>query len=258
MRYLVLFKTMLKQEFILMRRYLFNFISGLIAIYIIFLLIFLGARALGGGAPGFGATLDAIVVGFLVWTFALFTYSDMAQGMVREAQEGTLEQLYMSPLGFTRVCLFRSVSSFSITLTFNVVILLLMMATTGRWLHLDVISLLPLILLTLAGVCGIGFIMAGLALVFKRLESFIGILQFAMVGLIVAPIDRFPILRYLPLAEGSRLIRGVMAEGLSIGTLPIGDLLFLAINTAFYFGGGLLVFNLLLKTAKNRGLLGHY
>jgi len=257
-RYLVLFKTMLKQEFIVMRRYLFDTVAALIAIYIIFLLIFFGARALGGDVPGFGGTLDAIVVGFLVWTFALFAYSSFAQAMVREAQEGTLEQLYMSPVGFTWVCLFRIVGSFSRMLTFNIVLLVLMMATTGRWLHLDVVSLLPLVLLTLAGVYGIGFIVGGLALVFKRIESFVGILQFGMAGLIAAPIDRFSVLRYLPLAEGNRLIRQVMTEGLSLGTLATGDLLFLVINAAFYFGGGLLVFSLLLKTAKNRGLLGHY
>jgi len=257
-RSVVLFKAMLKREFIVMRRYLFNFISGLIGIYILFLLIFFGARALGGGVPGFGATLDAIVVGFLVWTFAIFAYSDLAQGMVREAQEGTLEQLYMSPVGFIWVCLFRIVGAFSQMLTFNIVLLVLMMATTGRWLHLDVASLVPLILLTLAGVYGIGFIMGGLALVFKRIESLVGIVQFGMVGLIAAPSDRFPVLRYLPLAEGNRLIRRVMAEGVCLGTLPTGDLLFLVINSAFYFGVGLIAFNLLLNTAKNRGLLGHY
>ncbi|MCI2426462.1 ABC transporter permease, partial [Candidatus Acetothermia bacterium] len=134
MRYLVLFKTMFKWEFIIMRRYLFNMLSALISIYILFLLIFLGVRALGGGAPGFGGTLDAIVVGFLVWIFALFTYGNFAGGMIREAQEGTLEQLYMSSVGFIWVSLFRSMSSFLITLIFNITLLILMMATTGRWL----------------------------------------------------------------------------------------------------------------------------
>ena len=258
MKYLVLFKTMLKWEFIIMRRYLFNMLSALITIYILFLLIFFGARALGGGAPGFDGTLDAIVVGFLVWIFAIFTYSNFAQGMIREAQEGTLEQLYMSSVGFIWVSLFRSVSSFLITLTFNITLLVLMMATTGRWLHLDVVSLLPLILLTLAGVYGIGLVMGGLALVFKRIESFVQIFQFALVGLIAAPIDRFPFLRYLPLAEGTRLIRRVMTEGLSIVALPAGDLLFVVINSALYLSLGLITFNLLLKTAKSRGLLGHY
>jgi ABC-2 type transport system permease protein len=255
---LVLFKTILKREFVEMRRYLFNFIGAIISIYILFLLVFFGARALGGGAPGFGGTLDGIIVGFLVWTFALFAYSEFGQGMAREAQEGTLEQLYMSSVGFTWVALFRIVSSFLIMLAFNIAILLLMMVTTGRWLHLDVASLLPLVLLTLAGVYGIGFIVGGLALVFKRIESFTGILQFALVGLIAAPLDRFPVLRALPLAEGNRLIRQVMAEGLSIAELPTGDLLFLVLNSAFYLGIGLIALSFLLKTAKNRGLLGHY
>jgi len=91
--------------------------------FMLFLLIFFGARALGGGVPGFGDTLDAIVVGFLVFTFAAFAYIEFALKMVREAQEGTLEQLYMSPVGFTWVSLFRIVSSFWFHLTFNSVFL---------------------------------------------------------------------------------------------------------------------------------------
>jgi len=258
LKYLILLKAILKQEFIMMKRYLFNTIAGLTTIYILFLLIFLGARALGGGAPGFGATLDGIVVGFLVWTFAIFAYSEFAQGMLREAQEGTLEQLYMSSIGFTWVSVFRIISSFLLMLSFNIVLLVLMMATTGRWLHLDVVSLLPLILLTLAGVYGIGFAIGGLALVFKRIQSFVGIFQFAMVGLIAAPIDRFEFLRFLPLAEGNRLIRQVMTEDISIFQLPATDLLFLLANSVFWFGLGFLAFKLLENVARDRGLLGHY
>ena len=133
-----------------------------------------------------------------------------------------------------------------------------MMIVTGRWLHLDVVSLLPLILLTLAGVYGIGFAIGGLALVFKRIESFVQIFQFAIVGLIAAPVDRFPVLRYLPLAEGARLIRRVMTEGLSIFELPATDLFFLFANSTIYLGLGFLAFKLLENVARDRGLLGHY
>ena len=226
--------------------------------FMLFLLIFFGARALGGGVPGFGDTLDAIVVGFLVFTFAAFAYIEFALKMVREAQEGTLEQLYMSPLGFTWVCLFRILSSFSFMLMGNIVLLVLVMAVSSRWLHLDVVSLLPLILLTVAGAYGIGFAMAGLALVFKRIQSFVGIFQFALVGPVAAPIDRFPFLRYLPLAEGNRLIRQVMIERLSIFELPATDLLFLLVNSVFWFGLGFLAFKLMENMARDRGLLGHY
>lgn len=258
MKFLVLFTTMLKREFILMKRYLFNFLSAIISIYILFLLIFFGARTLGGDAVDFGGTLDGIVVGFLVWTFAIFAYSEFGQGMVREAQEGTLEQLYMSPVGFVWVCVFRMIASLSITWVLNIALLVLMMLTTGRWLTLDLLSLLVLLLPTLAGVYGIGFMVGGLALVFKRIESFTGILQFALVGLVAVPIGRFPFLRYLPLAEGNRLIRRVMAEGVSVSELPMGDLVFLFAHSVFYLLLGLLVFSVLISAAKNKGLLGHY
>ena len=70
MRHLVLFWALLKKEYIYLKRYSFNTISGIITIYLVFLLIFYGVKALGGA--NFGDTLEGIVVGFMVWTFAIF------------------------------------------------------------------------------------------------------------------------------------------------------------------------------------------
>lgn len=40
-----------------------------------------------------GESLEGLVVGFLVWTFAIAAYSDLSWELMREAQQGTLEQL---------------------------------------------------------------------------------------------------------------------------------------------------------------------
>jgi ABC-2 type transport system permease protein len=262
MRLAVLFKALFKKEIIYLKRYYFNTISSIITIYIIFLIIFFGVKALGGGggtpSPSFGDTLSGIVVGFIVWTFALFAYSDLSWAMIQEAQQGTLEQLYMSPLGFGWVSIFRIASGFIISTLINVLLLILMMASSGRWLHIDVISIAPLLLLTIAGVYGIGFLMGGLALIFKRVQATFQILQFVFVALIAVPLDRFEFLKYLPLSFGTRLIAEVMIAETSIFELPLEDLLFLVINSMFYFGLGFLAFKFLEGVARDRGLLGHY
>lgn len=98
--------------------------------------------------------------------------SDTHQSKIQvELLKGTLEQLAMSPLGFGRVLLSRLAAAFLFDLLVMLLFLLLMMASTGKWLHLDLLSLLPLLLLTMAGVLGIGFIMGGLALVFKQIQA---------------------------------------------------------------------------------------
>lgn len=261
MRHLVLFKALLKKEYIYLKRYYFNTLSGIVTIYLVFLIIFYGAKALLGGSSasaGFGETLDGIVVGFMVWTFAVLAYSDLSWAMIQEAQQGTLEQLYMTPLGFSWVALFRVITTFIFNGLIVVLMLFLMMASSGKWLHLDLLSLTPLMLLTIAGVYGIGFFMGGLALVFKQVQAAFQILQFVFVFLIAAPLEQLPFMRFLPLSLGTRLIGEVMIGELSLGQLPPGEILFLIGNSAFYFGLGFLAFKLLENVARDRGLLGHY
>ncbi len=259
MRYLALFIAQLKIRYIYLKRYYFDTLSMIVTIFLVFLIIFFGATWLLGGTPGdTGDTLEGIVVGFMVWTFALMAYSTLSWGMIEEAQQGTLEQLYMSPLGFGWVTILRVAAHFIFNLLIVIVILLLMMGTTGRWLNLDVLSLIPLVLLTIAGAYGIGFFMGGLALVFKRVQSALQILQFVLVIFIAAPFGWMPFMRFLPLSLGTRLIGAVMIDGRTLLELPPGDVLFLIANSAVYFGLGFLAFKLFEDVARDRGLLGHY
>jgi len=258
MRQAIVLKAMMKRNFLFVWRYPFNLAAGLISLFLIFLVIFYGAQALGGGNPAFGATLSGIVMGFMLWSFVIFAYSDLTWDLINEAQQGTLEQLYMSPLGFGWVAISHILSFLLINLVITFGMLFVMMAITGRWLNVDFISVLPLMLLTVWAVYGFGFLMGGLALVFKQVQAAFQILQFVWLGLIAAPLDQFPLLKYAPVSWGTHLLGRVMIGGESIFELPTADLLFLVVNSAFYFTLGFLGFKLFERVARDRGLLGHY
>lgn len=131
MRRFYTFLAVLTRFLIEIKRYPFNTFSGLVTLYLIFLLLFAGAKyAQGFGVNVFGEGLEALVVGFLVWTFALAAYSDLSWEIMREAQQGTLEQLYMCPFGFRFVSIAWVLSSFLVSLIFAGVLLGLMMVTT--------------------------------------------------------------------------------------------------------------------------------
>jgi len=192
-----------------------------------------------------------------VWTFALSAYSDLSWSIMREAQQGTLEQLYMCPFGFRFVSFAWIVSSFLTTFVFSGTLLFLMMVTTGKYLRLPIGTLLPLAFLTVAPIYGIGFVMAGLALVFKRIQAFFQILQFVFVFFLFIPPDSWWV-KTLPLSLGTRLIGKAMTEGQSLWDLPPLDLFVLLGVAAFYLGLGLLIFSFCERTGKDRGLLAHY
>jgi len=260
MRYLYLLKAMMKKNFLIIWRYPFNLVAGIISIMMIFLVIFYGAQFIGGSNPGFGHTLEGIVMGVMLWTFIIFAFSDLTWDFINEAQQGTLEQLYMSSLGFGWVSLSYVLTFLLINLTLTLGMFFLMMALTGRWLHLDFLSLIPLMLLTVWGVYGFGFAMGGLALVFKQVQAVFQIFQFVWVVLIMAPnvLDTMPWVKFLPVTWGVHLIGRVLIGGQSLYAMPFLDVALLAAISATYFLIGYALFKRLEGVARDRGLLGHY
>lgn len=254
----VLYGAWLRRNFIEVRRYYFDSLSGLVTIYAFFVVLFFGARLFGGSNPGFGETLSGMVVSYAMWAMTMFALGSLTFELTQEAQLGTLEQLSMSPFGLPTVLVARVFTNILVYFGMFLGLLVLLMATTGKWLNLSPVSTLPLLLVTLAGVVGVGFVLAGLTIVFKRVQQALQIYQAALIGLIVAPVDQVEALKYLPLTWGSALLRDVMVRKASIFDLPVGDLAFLAVNSAVYFFAGIGVFKLFERAARERGLLGHY
>lgn len=257
-RVLTVAHTFLRYQAITMRRYYVNTIMALVSSYLFFFMIFMGAWAALGDQPTFQATLSEVVVRMLVWMIAVQGFSATANTLASEAGQGTLEQLAMSPFGLGRLLLVRSLTHFVVQLGLTSAYLLLMMATTGQWLHLDVFSMLPLMLLTVAGANGIGFVLGGAALLLKRIQSVFGLLQYLFIALIAVPLDRFEQAVFFPLALGSHLICQVMINEMSLLELPPSSLLMLTLNSAFYLGAGYAVFKLFEWRARSLGVIGHY
>lgn len=258
MRTLVLLLAMVKRYAIELKRYAFNTLSMLASFYLIFLMLFLGIQSVAGEHSQFGAALPGMVVGFMVFYLTVYAYAELSWVLIAEAQQGTLEQLSMSPLGFGRVLIARIFAALVFRVLIMFALLVLMMATTGRWLSVDLATIVPLLVFTIASVQGVGFVMGGLALVFKQIQASLGILQFLFVALIAAPVDQFPGVRFLPLSWGTNLIGRAMIDGTALWQLPAADVALLAGNGVAYFGLGFLAFKLFERLARDRGLLGHY
>jgi ABC-2 type transport system permease protein len=258
MRTLVMAWAMIKRYGIELRRYAFNTFSMLLSFYLVFLLLFLGIRTFVGPNAQFGEALDGMVIGFTVFYLVVYAYAELSWVLIGEAQQGTLEQLSMSPLGFGRVIIARIFAALAFRTIVMFALLVVMMATTGTWLRVDLLTVIPLLVLTVASVQGIGFVMGGLALVFKQIQAALGILQFLFVGLIAIPLDQVPQAKFLPLTWGTHLVGRAMAGGERLWEMPAGDVATLTIVGVAYFAAGFGVFTLFERLARARGLLGHY
>ncbi len=239
-----------------MLRYPLNLLSGLLTMYLFFLMIFYGGSTIAGEA--LADNLEGIIIGFFLWSMAWSAFADLTWNITREAQWGTLEQLYMSVHRFEYVMLVKSYTNVVLSFLTGALILLLMLLTTRETVHLDLITIVPIVLLGLSSILGIGFIFGGLAIIYKRIENVFQILSFGLVGLIAAPVSSVPVLRGLPLTQSSYLLRQAMQEGTRLWQFPVAELVILLGCAVGYLTIGVAFFGLAQRRARKLGVLGHY
>lgn len=254
----LLLKSFFKKEYIMFKRYMFNSIGGLLSICAMFLLIFLGYRGVAGGSVNYGDTLEGIIVGYVLWFFGILTYTTISDVISTECGTGTLEQLYMAAFPFKAVLLAITVSTFLFNLIMTVGILFFAMYVTGHFLTFDLLSLIPVIIFTLLCFYGLGLIVGGITLVFKKAGTFLNILQFALIGCIVAPVSKVKAFALLPGSLGSNMINKIMVQGKHLSDFPIETIVILALIGVAYVVIGSIVYKICEGKAMERGSLGHY
>ncbi|NEP18395.1 MAG: ABC transporter permease [Leptolyngbya sp. SIO4C1] len=249
----------LKRTWIQFIRYPTEIIGGIVIITTVFYGLFLSAQYMAGPAMGFGDRLDAVVIGYVLWTLALYIVNDIAINIQFEAQTGTLEQLFLSPFGAPRVFFARAVASLALRLTLIVIILLILMGITGSRLAFPLALIWPLLTLLLAAY-GLAFVMGSVALVFKRVQQILPIFQFALLFLLAAPTEEWSgsarfVANFLPMLPSTGLLRNLMARGQSLDLTQLGIAL---LNGLLYFAIGIAVFSWAERQAKRKGILGGY
>lgn len=259
---LVLFWTILRMNVLLMVRYRVNFVAQIIGMYLFFAIIFFGGRAAvngaGTGIGALGGTLDALIVGWFLWAMAQSAYSSLSGEITQESRWGTLEQLFMSPYGFSTILGTKVVINMLISVLMGGLMLAMMLLTTGRVLVIDVLTILPLVVLTLLTAIGLGYVFAGIALVYKQIAQLSQLMQFVLMGLIAAPAAELPLLKFLPLVQGSSMLQTSMRQGVRLWEFSPVDIAVLVGAAAVYATVGYLVFMLCLHVARDRGVMGHY
>ncbi|WP_284139601.1 MULTISPECIES: ABC transporter permease [unclassified Virgibacillus] len=257
MQWVHLLNANVQKEYLEMKRYLPNTIALIVTFYAIFLGMFAGIQIIGDPASQDVNTQYAIV-NYIFWFLSIMIMQNIGWEITNEAMRGTLEQLCMSPMGLWRILSARLFSSTFLYLIIIVVLLVGTMLTTGQWLNIDVVTILPIMLLTLVSMIGVGFMIAGISIIWKQVQAFLQILQFILAGLTFIPLSVAPLMVFLPFVKGVDLVRNVMIKGWSFQEISGVDFLILGFNAIFYFILGLGVFLFCERIAMRKGLLAHY
>lgn len=237
-----------------MKRYMFNTVSMVVVMYVIFIGMFWGVKSIAG--PGMQeGSLDSMVVGYVLWMSAMFALQGTGGIVLEESQRGTLEQLYLSPMGSELIFLSKAILATLFNFFFITVLLYLAMLTTGRYHSVNLPYFYGMLLLSLLSLNGIGFMLGGIGLIHKRINAVYGILSFGMIGLMLLPVYPFTPYSLLPFLAGARTINMQITGNASF---PLWWYLYIAANSGFYLGVGILVFRLFEKRARKLNKLGQY
>jgi len=228
-------------------------------------LIFLGASFFLGGGHFDPRQLAPVLIGYVVWFYARIVIMSTSVDLVGEAQAGTLEQIYMSPVSASLLLLGRMLAllistTVMVFLVAGLLILLLGIHLPLRW------EGLPVFFLALTGLFGFTLVLSGFGLVFKQIDSLADLIQNMLLFLTgsLLPVEHFPnwlafIAKTLPITQGIIVLREVLLRGDSLAsTWQNGSLFWLVVHSALYLTIGLLVFKWCEKIAKRQGTLGQY
>jgi ABC-type polysaccharide/polyol phosphate export permease len=282
MGFFLVMKAEMVRTFIIMRRYWFRTITGMIIGYAILLMFVLGVMAnrqvveqsIQDMTRGQDATNWAL--GFIIGMFAFGIIGMFTQGLQELAQSGQLEQLCMSPHGLVTNFMARTVvTSISNILTSALMIWLISRSVKGT-LHADFVPTVTLLALTYSNLIGFGFMFGGLVLVFKQTGQIAMVVRLGIFGVPVLAserVEQLPILlrigaHAVPVTDAAICIKYVLIQGQmavndageevfrSVFTHP--SFYYLLVNCVFWTIVGVACFRLMEDWSRSKGTLGAY
>ena len=215
-------------------------------------------------------TLDAyraawLFLGMGAYTFVYLLVQKVFWRLLAEIQTGTLEQTYLSPVPpWVHIALGRPLASIVETTA----VVGVMYGVTSLLVRLELAwrleALIPLLSLIVGGI-GLALMVAGLALVWKRIQMMndlvlMLIMFFSGVALKLDNLPAWaePIATSLFLTHAIAGIRTVMLDGGHLAVAGTGGLEWLAVTAAGWFLAGVAVFKACERTAQRRGALSLY
>jgi len=221
------FLAMARKELIIMARYPVNFIASFGQTFLIVAIFTLGgsmffrtnaATESSQVGPTITNPSGVVVYGFILFMFMSDTLWTIGYNIRNEQVQGTLEQLYLSPASKFASLIARVTNTLVWTSLLSVTAAALMTAMIGKlpvenpWLGLY------LLIMTLAGTFGIGFMFSALTLRIKETAQTVA--NFLQFGLLVLCANFFPfsalppfilsISRLIPLAYAVDAFRSAM------------------------------------------------
>ena len=231
-------------------------IKTLIQIFILTFIIvgfFQGAKLIKGiSVHQIDTSLIIGYVLFMTGVTQIITFPGIISGL-REI--GVLEQMYLSPVEFEYILISKVIIKIISKLIASTILLYLIMFFTKKWFEIKLIEFYLLFMISLFSIFGLGLIMAGLELLYRKI---IQINFFIMIGygaLMTLPAYPYNLLSFFPFIPGAYTINQIIVHR---KVFPPSWYLFITLSSIFYFALGLSLFRFFERKAKKLNRLCKY
>lgn len=236
-----------------LKQYWFETVSSTVMLCAVFAGLFYGIKSFGSADEN--TSLDGLVFGFLLWIFAFSAYSGVTKSLIEDNQKGFLEQLFLCPAGYVWLMLARALVEMVWSIFFVTVIAFITMAITGNWLDMNFLYFYLLLFVSAPSLIGLGFIITGLTLNFKRVTTVAALFNIGFMGLVAVDALPFNLFTLLPFSAGASLTRDIVLNGEALNLMHLA---IVAGNSLIYLTFGLIIYKALEKRAKAHNLIGQY
>jgi ABC-2 type transport system permease protein len=279
MGFLLVVKAELMRSLIIMRRYWFRTLIGLVLSYgmlMMFVLMFVANQDTVTNTLNqqFTDPSKAVnfVLGFIIGMFAFGIVGMFTQGLQGMAATGVLEQLYMSPYGLLTNLLARTVVGAVSTILSSSLMVWLVSLTVKGTLHWDSLAVPLLLVLTFVNLLGFGFLAGGLVLVFKEIGQIAVLVRIGLFALAVFAREELyqshwslsAMLHLLPITDAAVCLKYVLVKG-QMDDQGVFRSVFLhpcfyglLVSCCVWLVVGTVAFRLMENYSRHKGTLGVY
>ncbi len=177
-RHLYSFLAMVKKEFKILTRYPLNFIGGFIQVFFLILMFLYSMIPFSSGSESLSSG-PALLWGSMFFFFVSDSLWAIGTSVRWEQVSGTLEQLYLTPSKQWLILLARGLRSYLVDLPLVLWLILVVYMVTGYFEAKNPLLGVYILLLSIAGLTGLGYAYAGMVLALKRTANlFTNMFQF--------------------------------------------------------------------------------
>lgn len=243
----------------LFKRYPMDALAAVLMLLFLFCGLFYGAEYLANGNQHFGDRIDSTVVVYINWILVIGVFSGLSGEIQREADTGTLEQLFMARISMPNLIIIRAFASLGVNFLVTMLTLIIVVWVSEVNLSYPVLALVPLIASILSGI-GLGMMTASITLLAKKAMGLIGVLQLLLIFIMVLPFDTWSetgqFFGYLlPITSSTAQLKALMSDNVTTLSLPH---LYSMLSGLLYLSLGYFLFSVSVKRAKQSGSLSQH